>query len=289
MRTIFVTLILSILGITACNQTAQTSQSPQPSQAIENVRKVTKPYGNNSAQKLDIYRKDTFTKSTPIMIYVHGGGWFKGSKNNIGYKAQAFNQAGYAFVSVEYPLVPEATVEQQAQSIAQAISFLVQQTNRKAPIYLMGHSAGAHLSALVVTDPQYLFEFNLTQNVVKAFIHLDSAALNIPEKMSNKRSAKKQKFADKIFGKNQKRWEMLSPFHNLQKYSSAPPFLLLTAEQHRDSVKAASTFESLLKEKNIYHNNIMIEDRSHSSINKKFGAPSDQAFQVTIDFINQLY
>ncbi|NQZ14639.1 MAG: alpha/beta hydrolase [Alphaproteobacteria bacterium] len=252
------------------------------------VHKTERSYGSLEAQKLDIYKPRLVKADTPVIIYVHGGGWHIGSKNNVGHKAEAFTKEGYVFVSVEYPLLPDSTVELQAESIAQAVAFVKDKSTSKAPLYLMGHSAGGHLSALVATNPAYLSLFDLTPDVISAVIHVDGAALNLPNKITKKRSAKKDDMYDKTFGTNEQRWEELSPYHNLEEHSETPPFLLLTADQHRKAISDAAMFAELLKRKNVYHQNVMINDRNHASINKKFGESSDKAFQVTIDFIRQL-
>lgn len=271
-----------LIGIITCCLIALSFSKP-----VKAAHKIERSYGFLKAQKLDIYKPQLVKTDTPVIIYAHGGGWHTGSKKNVGYKAKAFTKEGYVFVSVEYPLLPNSTVELQAKSIAQAISFLKEKSASKAPLYLMGHSAGAHLIALVATDPKYLSEFNLTPDDISAVIHVDGAALNLPDKVTEKRSVKKQDIYDKTFGTDEKRWEELSPYHNLKKHSKAPPFLLLTADQHKKSISDAAMFSKLLKSKNIPYQNTMIDNRTHSSINKKFGESSDKAFQVTIDFIRQ--
>ena len=94
-------------------------------------------------------------------MFVHGGGWSIGDKRTgAGVKAAHFTAQGWAFASVNYRLVPGATVEQQANDIASAIAFarIHAAENGLDPdrIVVMGHSAGAHLAALVGTDPRYL-------------------------------------------------------------------------------------------------------------------------------------
>ena len=67
---------------------------------------------------------------------------------------------GYAFASINYRLVPAATVEEQASDVANAVKALIDRAGSvgvdRRRIVLMGHSAGAQLVALVGTDERYL-------------------------------------------------------------------------------------------------------------------------------------
>ena len=99
------------------------------------------------------------TDRAPLVIFVHGGGWKRGDKNNATgqHKARHYVRQGYAFASINYRLVPDATVEQQAADVASAVAYLRGNAQRLGIdaklIVLMGHSAGAHLVALVGTRP----------------------------------------------------------------------------------------------------------------------------------------
>ena len=96
------------------------------------------------------------------MVFVHGGGWKRGSKDNASgaWKAPHYTGAGYAYAAINYRLVPGATVEDQAADVAAALRYLIDHAAAlgidPARIVLMGRSAGAHLVALVGTDERYL-------------------------------------------------------------------------------------------------------------------------------------
>jgi arylformamidase len=81
-------------------------------------------YGTAPLQKLDYWRAKA--DRAPLVIFVHGGGWKRGDKGNATgqYKAPHYLGQGYAFASVNYRLVPDATVEEQAADIANAVAYL---------------------------------------------------------------------------------------------------------------------------------------------------------------------
>ena len=90
---------------------------------------------------------------------------------------------GWAFASANYRLVPQATVEQQAADVASAIAWLRANAAKEGldpdRIVLMGHSAGAHLVALVGTDPHYLKAAGVPMGAVKGVVLLDGAGYDV--------------------------------------------------------------------------------------------------------------
>ncbi len=81
-------------------------------------------YGRDALQTLDFW--PGATAKAPLILFVHGGGWKRGSKDNAtgAAKVSHYNGLGYAFASINYRLVPDATVEQQAQDVADALAYL---------------------------------------------------------------------------------------------------------------------------------------------------------------------
>jgi len=117
------------------------------------------PYGGDAAQTLDVYLPDA-AKDAPVIVMVHGGGWRTGDKasNTVWQnKAAHWLPRGSVFVSLNTRLLPEADPLTQAGDVARALGFV--QGHAKDwggdpdQVVLMGHSAGAHLVALLGADP----------------------------------------------------------------------------------------------------------------------------------------
>ena len=150
-------------------------------------------YGTAALQRLDIWRAKGTKGPAPLIVFVHGGGWKRGSKDNATgrFKAEHFPQQGYAFASIDYRLVPAATVEQQAADVAAAVKALVDRANMlgidRRRIVLMGHSAGAHLVALVGTDERYLQGAGLSFADISGVIPIDGAAYDVAAQMKDVR------------------------------------------------------------------------------------------------------
>src|SRR4029078_2316712 len=91
--------------------------------------------------------------AAPLVLFIHGGGWSLGDMAMAGHMAVHFHERGYAFASVDYRLVREANPQQQPEDAAAAIARLLEDSRRlgidRERVMIVGHSAGAHLAALV--------------------------------------------------------------------------------------------------------------------------------------------
>lgn len=192
----------------------QQVESPAPSASAP---KRDLAYGALPEQKLDYYPPTVSTRSTPpLIVFVHGGGWQHGNKDNAtgSPKIQHFNGEGYAFATINYRLVPGATVEQQAQDVATALAWLVAQARELGfdprRMVLMGHSAGAHLAALVGTDPSYMHGQHLMLDQLRGVVLLDGAAYDVQAQMAEAGRFMRPIYT-KAFGSDPARQRALSP------------------------------------------------------------------------------
>ncbi len=147
-------------------------------------------YGRDPLQRLDFYAAQGATGPAPLVIFVHGGGWKRGSKDVAAsrYAPSHYTGLGYAYAAINYRLVPDATVEQQGEDVAAAIKALLGRASQlgidRSRVVLMGHSAGAHLVALVGTDERYLKSAGLSFADIRGVIPNDGAAYDVPRRCS---------------------------------------------------------------------------------------------------------
>ena len=247
-------------------------------------------YGELKAQALDIYAPEN-AKDAPVMIFVHGGGWHIGNKSNVHSKPKAFNDEGYIFVSVGYPLLPDYGVGVQATSIAKATAWVYENIERYGgnakQIHIMGHSAGAHLVALIATDESYLKNAGYSAKVLQSVISVDGAALNIPWRMKDAEDGGRfsERMFSNAFGKDEKRWKALSPYHHLTSGNYVPPFLFLTAHDRTASNVVAEGFKDKVDDLGVRAKHVKIANRNHATINRKMGRYEDKAFEAILEFI----
>ena len=206
-------------------------------------------YGTDPLQALDFFAAQNGAGKAPLVIYVHGGGWKRGDKGNAtgGWKAPHYTGAGYAFASINYRLVPAATVEQQAADVAGALKALIDRAEAlgvdRRHIVLMGHSAGAHLVALVGSDERYLRAAGLSFTDIKGVIPIDGAAYDVPAQMQDGPNMMQDTYRQ-AFGTDPARQRALSP--TLQAAAPNAPAFLLLHVQRPDGVRQAQALGAAL-------------------------------------------
>ncbi|ASY44240.1 MAG: alpha/beta hydrolase [Pseudomonadota bacterium] len=251
-------------------------------------------YGGDPAQTLDFWPGQTDSKpniARPLVIFVHGGGWKRGSKDNATgrHKSVHYQQLGYAFASIDYRLVPGATVEQQAQDVADAVAFL----RRRAAtlgvdpgrIVLMGHSAGAHLVALVGTDMRYFAKAGLSPDAVRGIIPLDGAAYDVAAQMAQSGRLMKGTY-EQAFGTDPARQQALSPTRHAAR-PNAPAFLILHVDRD-DGTAQSQALAAALKRAGTPVEIRALEGRGlrgHMQINRQMGDPAYPGTAVVDDWL----
>ncbi|MBI2530814.1 MAG: alpha/beta hydrolase [Deltaproteobacteria bacterium] len=110
------------------------------------------PYGKSPREKLDIYAADR--PGGPVFVYLHGGYWRGGSKEDNCNFAPTFTARGATVVIVEYDLCPQVTVSDIVGETRSAVAWLYHNIARyggdPGKIYLAGASAGGHLTAMAL-------------------------------------------------------------------------------------------------------------------------------------------
>ncbi len=118
------------------------------------------PFGELPRQRLDIYTPDTPLPNAPVLVFFYGGGWRSGERTDYRFAVQAFAAQGVTAVIPDYRLYPEAVfpafVEDAANAVAYVARTQVDDAGAPRPIVLVGHSAGAHIAALLNLDERYL-------------------------------------------------------------------------------------------------------------------------------------
>jgi acetyl esterase/lipase len=122
------------------------------------------PYGVSSRQSFDIYiPADRGARSlAPVVVFFYGGSWRQGAKETYRFIGAYLARAGYVAVLCDYRLYPEVRFPGFVEDCAAATAFVRRVVagygGDPARLFLMGHSAGAHMAALLALEPSYLAE-----------------------------------------------------------------------------------------------------------------------------------
>ena len=117
------------------------------------------PYARGARHGLDICRPKS-ASAAPIVVFFYGGGWRSGRKKIYRYAARALARRGYVAVLPDYRVYPEAKYPDFLEDGARAVRWVKDNASRfggdPGKIFLMGHSAGAHIAAMLSVDGRWL-------------------------------------------------------------------------------------------------------------------------------------
>jgi arylformamidase len=130
-------------------------------------------YGSDPAQKLDIYLpREEGLKGLPVFVNIHGGGWVYGYKEWLGLNAPPIVAFPAVYVSVGYRLAPPhphpAQIEDCLRALAWVHEHIAEHGADAGKIYVGGHSAGAHLAALLTLRTDLYPRFGLPAHPIRA-------------------------------------------------------------------------------------------------------------------------
>lgn len=248
---------------------------PAGGTAIRNVA-----YGPDPAQRFDLYLPANPSRA-PVVFYVHGGGWANGDKTNPGLadKLAYWLPKGYAVISSNYRMVPVAMPLEQARDIARGVALAQRRAGEwkldPARMVLMGHSAGAHLVALLGATPRVLADVGAKPPL--GVVSLDSGALDVPALMGQRSVPR---LYHEAFGADSAYWRSVSPQQQLG-HDGVPMLLVCSSER---SFPTSPCDEARKLAKRAYALRVPMqvqpEPMNHGEINKDLGVPSDYTGRV---------
>ena len=153
-----------------------------PTAALERAVDIAYLPGTNERQRLDVYRpakaRDD-AQPQPVVVFFYGGAWQEGSRSDYLFVADALTQRGYVVVVPDYRVYPQVKYPDFVNDGAAAVAWTRANISRyggdPSRLFLMGHSAGAHIAALLALDPTYLDAQGLPRSTVKGLIGLAGA------------------------------------------------------------------------------------------------------------------
>jgi arylformamidase len=254
------------------------------------------PYAQpqNARQTLDVYAPPS-AAGRPIVFWIHGGGWVRGDKSEVKVKPAAFVGQDYVFVAINYRFVPNATIKEITGDVAKALLWVhrnaAQYGGDPNSIFVMGHSAGAQLAALVCIDDRYIKAEGLSLRMIKGCVPVDGDTYDVATQVKMVEAIQERPYFDshrRKFG-HEPALEDLSAVTHVARDKEIPPFLIIYVADHPESRTGLQSH--LLATKLIHHGGVSakvlaVAGKTHVTLDSDLGTPGDPTTDAILRFVN---
>src|SRR5229473_6699604 len=190
-------------------------------------------------------------------------------------------------------------VNQIAEDVAKAIRWTHDHAKdyggNPDTIFVMGHSAGAQLAALVCTDERYLKAEGLSLAIIKRCVPVDGDTYDVPAIIETAETRWRvhglppAKFGHREkFGNDPAKHRDFSAVTHVAKDKGIPPFLILHVAEHPDTSAQAQRLGNVLKDAGVSALVFGAKETTHNKINADLGLPDDPATKALFEFLGQL-
>jgi arylformamidase len=243
-------------------------------------------------RRLDIYTPEIAPAAPlPVVVYVHGGGWFRGDKSAVGGKPEWLTSRGFVLVSIDYRMAPAAlhpaASEDLALALAWAKNHIAEYGGDPARLFLLGHSSGGYLVALAATDERFLARYQLDPGWLAGVICLDTNAFALEELVPRLAPEPRQLYLE-IFGESAATWRDASPIEHVAPGKQLPPFLLLVAGGGTSTHYQASLLARRLTQAGTEVTLEIFPRETHGSLNATLGDSRHPATTTVEGFLRRL-
>lgn len=233
-------------------------------------------YGALPRQMLDAYQPAATSAEAPIVVYFYGGAWRNGARGDYLFVGEALAACGCVALLADYRLYPEVRfpgfVEDGAAAVAWARRHAPQFGGDPRRLFVMGHSAGAHIALMLATDERYLAVAGMQPRELAGAIGLAGPYDFLP--ITSRRTAA-------IFDPPE-RWPQSQPINFVS--GREPPLLLLTGDDD-NIVSPGNTTRLAAKVRGLGGKVEVIRypGESHRSIIAALAAPLRKRYRVHDD------
>lgn len=240
------------------------------------------PGSSHPKHRLDVYAPTI--DGAPFVHFVHGGYWTSGDKNGGGHGpglyasiGEALAAAGIGSVIQSYRLAPEVGIVDMVDDIRAAIAWTVENVKRHRGdperVFMMGHSAGGHLVALLGADPAR------RPKGVRGYIPL-SAIWDVADMHDRHPAGFNRSVTYPVFGESVDAFREHSPATYLS--DDTPPMLIAVGSRDFPyMIPQAETARAALTDAEL----VTIAGNTHMDMVQRFGAPQDNMTPLVADFV----
>ncbi len=247
-------------------------------------------------QVLDVYSPKDAT-ALPVIIWIHGGGWQTGDKANVQLKPQTWMDRGFVFVAMNYRLLPAVDMGTIIRDVGKSVGWVHANIEKHGGdpkrLFIMGHSAGAQLAAILCTDHRYLQVESVPMTVLRGCVPVDGDTFDVPAIIETAETRRRvhglpqAKFGHREkFGNDPVKHKDFSAVTHIGKDKSIPPFLILHVADHPDTTAQAQRLANALKAAAIPVRRYGAKDTTHTRINADLGKPDNPATAAVYEFVD---
>ncbi|HLJ91704.1 MAG TPA: alpha/beta hydrolase [Gemmataceae bacterium] len=266
-------------------------------QAQEVKRNIPYADPGHERQVLDVYSPRGANK-LPVVFWIHGGGWQTGDKSSVQKKPEFFMDRGFVFVSTNYRLLPSVDMATIFRDIAKSIHWvhdhIAEYGGDPNRLFIMGHSAGAQLAALICIDDRYLKAEGLSLAITKGCVPVDGDTYDVPAIIETAETRWRvhglppAKFGHREkFGNDPAKHRDFSAVTHVAKDKGIPPFLILYVADHPDTSAQAQRLGNALKAAGVPVTLFGARESNHNKLNADLGLPNDPATKALVEFLGK--
>ncbi len=245
-------------------------------------------YGQSSAKenlKLNVFVPNhSENNKLPVLIFVHGGNWNSGNKNQYGFFGRNFAKKDVITIIPDYTLSPKANVDQMTTEIAEVIKWVQNNISKyhgdSSRLFVTGHSAGAQLVASAVLNPK----FGVDEDSISGIILNDGAGIDMKDYLQKYPPTYEDDYLA-TWSTDPQNWYEASPINFLNEKS--PPFLIYVGAKTYPSITTAN--EHFLKKLNQFQPDIkpIIINKKHIPMVLQYFFPWNNRSTEIVNFMKK--
>jgi len=247
-------------------------------------------------QTLDLYESINHLHNSPLLVYIHGGAWVDRDKKDYLNIGRYYSSVGFSVAVINYRLSPKKKNSfqhpQHTLDCAAAIHWLKKNSKSyhysPSKIFLFGHSAGAHMSSLLILDPSYLGHYSETiEDSIKGIIGIEGIydLIQLDKDWPNY----KDYFIEFAFGNDKNQWKQASPQNLFNDQAKKVKVMII----HSPEDELVNSIQSERFVEHLHNNGIQVEYVSNNIKGKHFnvvefiGSEIDCVSNHIIQFVNE--